>query len=56
VQGCTARGMRTSAAGDYHLHLRAGMLNPHAEAVQASTEDCLRPPNRNSYNEMNTTK
>jgi hypothetical protein len=52
VQGCTARGMRASAARDYHLQDRAGVLHPHSEAVQACSKDCLR---RNSYNSMNTT-
>ncbi len=53
VQGCTARGMRASAARDYHLQDRARVHHPHSEAVQACSKDCLR---RNSYNSMNTAK
>ncbi len=52
VQGCTARGMHASAARDYHLQDRAGVLHHHSEAVQACSKDCLR---RNSFNSMNTT-
>ena len=41
VQGYTARGMHASAARDYHLQERTGVLHHHSQAVQACTQDCL---------------
>ncbi len=37
VQGYSARGMHASAARDYHLQERTGVLHHHSQAVQACT-------------------